>query len=199
MYEEAANDETWTMAMSAEEKGDLHQALKIYEDLSSAGEYRATYKVGSIYERGGVGFPRDASEAAKWYRKAIFSSDYSRAHLALARLIFNGEIEGHDLPQSFYLHAIAASKHGELFSSYMLGQAFEKGRLVEKDMEKALHHYQVAGNGGLIVARKRVAALEAKRGNLLKALFMFLSALRDAARLSSNDPYDPRLAGLKSK
>lgn len=50
-------------------EGDDTAALKLYGSLANAGNARAQYQLGDMYEFG-YGVPKDAAEAISWFRKA---------------------------------------------------------------------------------------------------------------------------------
>lgn len=64
-----------TRAEAAWDRGDYAEAAKLWKAAADAGDARAQWLVGWLYDRGDRGLPKDASEALRWYRKATEGDD----------------------------------------------------------------------------------------------------------------------------
>lgn len=177
---EAANEESWSLAMQHEENGQVGQALKIYTLLSEAGDSIATYSIGRIYERGSVEHARDPAIAARWYRKAVFESDYPRAHLGLARLYYNGFIGQDDAAEAFSRHAFAGLRTDEADAFSMIGEAYQFGHLLEKNPTKAVQYYIEAANRGDVFSHRRLSAINFSQRKYVNGAIHYLKALVSA-------------------
>jgi TPR repeat protein len=69
-----------------------------------------------------------------------------------------------------------AAELGNADAHYRLGFMYEKGGGVEKDENKAVYHYEKAAIGGHPQARHNLAMIEAKLGNMAKAVKHFIIA-----------------------
>ena len=68
--------------------GKLFEALRHWRKASTAGDARADYLIGALFEDG-QGVLRDAVEAAKWFRRAA-DRGHAGAQVRLARILFHG-------------------------------------------------------------------------------------------------------------
>ena len=69
-----------------------------------------------------------------------------------------------------------AADLGDLGAHYDLGLLYRDGEGVEKDMEKAVHHWEVAAIGGHPIARHALALCEEENGNMERAVKHFIIA-----------------------
>lgn len=77
------------------------------------------------------------------------------------------------MPQNWHKALEFWQRAGELGSTgsyYNIGKAYEIGRGVEVDKKKAKHHYELAAMGGDSMARNNLGCLEAKAGNIDRAM-----------------------------
>ena len=63
-----------------------------------------------------------------------------------------------------------AAELGNIDAHYNIGVMYEKGIGVEKDMEKAVYHYEKAAIGGSPHARHNLACYEGRNGNMERAV-----------------------------
>ena len=92
--------------MRAANLRDYAGALRAWRPLAEAGEARAQYHLGMLYEEGrGVG--RDYTTAARWYRAAA-GQGHSQAQNALAILIVQGQGVARDPVEAYRWFALAA-------------------------------------------------------------------------------------------
>ena len=67
-------------------------------------------------------------------------------------------------------YLIKAAELGDLMAYYQLGRMYEMGRGVEEDVEKAIYHFETAAIGGHPHARHNLAVMEARNGNMERAV-----------------------------
>src|SRR5215470_12593657 len=79
--------QTWKAAMTQVRFTSNFPPLRVV--LSSQGEARSQYDLGLMYARG-RGPPRDATEAARWFRRSA-DQGYARAQYMLARMYSVGQ------------------------------------------------------------------------------------------------------------
>ena len=108
-------DERWNLASEKFEQGDGVGALYLYKSLAATGDSWALVEIGNIHELV-AGVPIDCQEAAKWYRGAVFKVGDAKAHLALARMYFNGDLVAEDSAAAFMRHVSVAAEHGGMLS-----------------------------------------------------------------------------------
>ena len=191
-------DDRWKRAMDCFSGGDRQGALYLYRSLAEDGEDLALVEVGNIYELGYQQIMGDYHEAAKWYRKAIFAIDDAKAHLGLARMYFNRDIDSQDSAEAFIRHAsVAASKH-EPLAFLMLGIAYQVGYLAVRDGQKAKSYFEQAAAHGMVVARRELCRFALKEKRYLEAIKMYSSLVRDVICISIRNPRDPRLGGIRA-
>jgi len=63
-------DSLYQQALGAERDGKAREAVQLYERAARAGEGRAAYRLGEIYDKGIPGVSRDYAQALKWYNAA---------------------------------------------------------------------------------------------------------------------------------
>jgi len=87
-------------------------------------------------------------------------------------------------------------KAGELGSAngyYNLGVLYKNGHGVEIDQEKAKYYYELAAMGGHIMARNNLGCLEARAGNLQRAMKHWMIS----ANAGDEESLDPVKQGFK--
>jgi TPR repeat protein len=100
--------------MRAANLRDYAGALRAWQPLAEAGEARAQYHLGMLYEEGrGVG--RDYGEAARWYRAAA-RQGHAQAQNSLAILTVQGQGVARDPAEAYRWFALAA-KAGNGFAA----------------------------------------------------------------------------------
>jgi tetratricopeptide (TPR) repeat protein len=77
---------------------------------------------------------------------------------------------------SAFEYLTKAADLGYLMADYELGNMYEEGEGVEKDQEKAIHHYEKAAIGGHPYARYNLACIEHENGNTERAVKHYIIA-----------------------
>jgi TPR repeat protein len=189
-------DPRWVEAIASWEEGNTFKALALYKVLAEDGEAYALVEIGNLYELGTIDGSPSFEEAAKWYRKAVFSVDDPKAHLGLARMLFNRQLQGNDNDEAFVRHAFAAAGGGESLALLLLGLAYEGGRLGVLDKKKAAFYYERAALEGLILAERRLIRLALDSHQYLVAAKLFVTSFFKSIRIAIRRPTDSRLAGI---
>ena len=82
--------------------------IRTLRKQAEAGDAKAPFNIGSMYENG-VGVRQDYAEAAKWYRKAAEQGDVDTARI-LGLAYYLGKWVPQDLVQSYFWFSVAASR-----------------------------------------------------------------------------------------
>jgi TPR repeat protein len=194
--EDSTLDPRWQQAMDCFDSGDALGAVRLYKSLAADGEGCAFVEVGNIYELGKTSGTPNFEEAATWYRKAVFEIDDPKAHLGLARMYFNGQLQGETAADAFARHATRAAERGEPLAWLMLGLAYEAGLFSILDRHRAKEYYERAAAHGMVLAQRRLAGLAKESGHFITAATRFVEAMWNTLRYAIRNPSDPRLAGL---
>ena len=192
-------DARWDEAIASWEQGNKFKALALYKALADEGEAYALVEIGNLHELGAIDGTPNFEEAAKWYRKAIFSVDDPKAHLGMARMLFNRQLQVSHDGESFSRHALAAAARGETLAKLFLGLAYEGGCFGTIDKEKAAAYYEQAALEGMILAERRLVRLALDSGRYWVATKLFLTSCFRSIRIAFRNPSDPRLAGVSPR
>lgn len=125
---------------------------------ANAGNQSAQRNLGVMYDQG-LGVPRDAAQAALWFRKAAETGNRD-ATFQLATMYENGRGVPQDQKQAIDWYRKAALL-GDGDSQVKLGRAYEDGKGVDKDQGEAAAWYQRAADQGNLFALNRLGAMYA--------------------------------------
>ncbi len=142
--------------VAAYRNGDFETARLEFETLAQQGLAKAQHNLGVMYEQG-TGVPRDAREAAKWYRLAA-EKGYPRSQNNLASLYEVGQGVPRDAVEAARLYQ-AAAEQGFVLAQYNLGTVFQEGRGVSRDLGEARKWLEAAADQGDADARRSLVAL----------------------------------------
>lgn len=122
-------------------EGDDAAALKLYGSLADAGNARAQYQLGDIYEFG-HGVPKDPKEAVSWFRKAA-DQGLGAAQARLGEIYFAGNEAVQDFKAArTWLQKAADQRIAP--AERRLGQMDEQGLGGPKDVVRAYALYEQA-------------------------------------------------------
>ena len=76
-----------------------------------------------------------------------------------------------------------AAQFGLVMAHFRVGVAYEEGQGIEKDMTKAVYHYKLAAIGGHETARDYLGVIEAKHGNMDRAMKHWMISARAGCEL----------------
>jgi len=120
--------------------------IKTLREHAEAGDAKAQFTIGSMYENGS-GVKQDYAEAAKWYRKAAEQGDVDALRI-LGLAYYLGKWVPQDLVQSYFWFSLAASRaSGEEYrqaseakdriAKELTPEKLEKAQSMVRDWEKS--------------------------------------------------------------
>jgi hypothetical protein len=116
-------------------RGQYYAAMPIYRKLADAGDATAMAVIGTMFEHGGEGVPKDITEAAKWHQKAAEAGDSAAMQtIGLDYLIGDG-VEKDPAQAAQWLEK--AANFGQPMAMGTIGVLYGYGRGVHKDLAKA--------------------------------------------------------------
>jgi TPR repeat protein len=186
---------TWDQAVLAAEAGDHRLLALLFRRLDAMGEWRATARLGEMYELGGIGLDRDLDEAAFWYRKAIFESDDPIAHLGMGRIYFAGTVAvatAEDMGKAKH-HLDIAFRRGLGVAGMHLGIASLFGLAGPPDLKAAKTYFEAAAAEHYPLAYRYLAYIAAQSGRYGQALRLRLREGFEWIKLKLEDPQHPNL------
>lgn len=128
-------------AQHAVRAGDFPKAATIYRTLAEAGDAKAQYNLGLMYNRG-EGVPQDTQQAIRWYRQSA-ENGFVEAQYALGVIYFKNELVPFDYAESIRWYRMAAAQ-GHARSQLNLGVAYLRGEAVPQSYDEALKWYRLA-------------------------------------------------------
>ncbi len=129
----------------AYQEGDFATALGVWKPLAQAGEARAQFNLGVMFDQG-RGVARDQENAILWWRKAA-EQGMAQAMHNLANVYIAGEGAPPDYQEALTWLLQAAAK-GLARSQYTLGKMHSNGLGVAQDEAKAVEWYRRAAEQG---------------------------------------------------
>ena len=148
--------EDFSSGVSAYEQEDYPRALEIFTRLAEQGDADAQFALGVMYANG-KGVPKDASQAAAWYRKAAEQGD-AKAQFNLGLMYANGEGVPKDASQAVTWYRKAAEK-GHARAQFNLGGMYYNGEGVPKDYVQAAKWFYLGKANG-VEADKAIRQIE---------------------------------------
>jgi uncharacterized protein len=143
-------------AKTANDKGDLRTAVRIYSELSNQGERTAQLQLGLMYDEG-RGVPRHYQQAVRWYTVASSQGD-PEAPFYLGRIYQDGRGGPKDYARARRWYRVAAER-GNYKAAVNLGTMHALGLGGPKDYEAAGHWFLLAANSGDIKAQDNLGLL----------------------------------------
>ncbi|MBA5248915.1 MAG: sel1 repeat family protein [Gammaproteobacteria bacterium] len=134
-------------------------------------EYLSMY-IGLMYETGEYGFDQDRKKAVYWYEKAFNTFGIIESGEALA-VIYK---QNKEYKKSYDICQILAVTNSHMILT-ALGNFYNKGIYVKKDLEQALQYYNKATLHGNLSAPMRIAGIYRQQGKYLASLMLMLSTL----------------------
>ena len=148
----------YSAGAAAFQSGDYAAAAAAWQPLAEAGETRAQFGLGVIYERGGGGVARDFARAAAWYREAA-------EHCAADAQFNLGNLFrlGHGVPRNSHQAVVwylKAATQGMMAAQYNLALSYETGSGTPRNDAVAAKWYRLAAEQGDPRARRNLESLE---------------------------------------
>jgi TPR repeat protein len=189
-----------TLVINAEravKQGNIQELIDIYQQMDKLGAWRATARIGELYETGFANadkvFEKNLDEAAKWYRKSIFESDDPIAHLGLGRIYYDGSTFIDRNIHLARLHLQKAFNNELPQAGVYLGIMSMFGEGVEVNILDAEKFFLKAANSGFPIAYRYLANIAAKSGNFFRASGMIIREFILIVRLKFQDRNHPNL------
>ncbi|MEQ9200605.1 MAG: tetratricopeptide repeat protein, partial [Rhodospirillales bacterium] len=150
---------SYEQGLKAYEADQVSLARDLWEQAAQAGDRRAQYELGRLYERGkGRILRRDFASAIKWYSAAAEQA-YPEAYYALGVMSENGDGMRQDYLQALRYYNFAVRYAGLPKAYFAIGQMYFHGRGVPQDYLKAIESYIAAARGGYAPAQYVYGAL----------------------------------------
>jgi len=112
--------------------------------------------------------PQSNEEAIERLRKRCELDDAGACH-TLGSFFRTGQMGlVQDLDKGFEL-LFRAADLGSSGAHLNIAYAYQTGKGLEQDVSKAVHHYQIAAIGGVLMARQNLGCMEAQTGNFERA------------------------------
>lgn len=128
-------------ALRAYKNRDIPAAIRLLSEAAIAGDSKAAWFLGQIYDRG-LQIRKNSGEAAKWYRIAA-EQHYPDAEASLGLLYVNGDGVEQDYVQALKWLGLGA-EHGQVDAIYNLGVSYLRGWGVERKPQLAVKFFQRA-------------------------------------------------------
>lgn len=148
---------TFAEGVAAYKAGDYVKAHKAFDYNAKVGEPAAMYNLGVLYYQG-KGVPKDASQAALWFKQAG-EKGHADALASLGVLLYSGE----GLPQNKVDAAKVfelAAQRGHIVSMNTLGEMYLKGDGVAQNLDTAKVWLKQAAEKGNAQAQQNLIAIE---------------------------------------
>ena len=140
-------------AVAAYQRADYASAMRIWHELGEAGDVRAVYNLGVLFDLG-QGVAPDPARAAAYFQHAA-QAGHVRAMSNYGRLLEQGRGVQKNEEQAAYWFQKAA-EGGLAEAQYNLGLMYERGRGVAKSERDAAAWYSRAAAGGQSAALERL-------------------------------------------
>lgn len=131
-------------------------AERMKEAAEGRSQFAAFEKIGDMYQKGDD-LPQSSSKAAYWYRKAAENGE-ARAQVKLANLLLQDQSATANYGEVYSLCENAAKANFPP-GAYCMGELYEQGLGVGRDVSKAAKWFLEAANMGLAAAAFRVGEM----------------------------------------
>jgi len=141
-------------AEAAFRRGQYYAAMPIYRQLADAGDSSAMAAVGTMYEKGGEGVPKDIRQAVQWHLKAA-----EAGNSAAMQTIGLDYMSGDGMPQDYAKAAYwlqQAADAGQPMAMGAIGVLYRYGRGVPKDLKQAAFWLRKAAATGDETAKQQL-------------------------------------------
>ena len=151
--------------LAAYDAGNFEEAYKIFSSIED--EDVAAMRNVAFMRRHGQGTKRDPKGAEEMYERAA-RAGLPTAQADLGEMLLNGEAGKPQPAEAAVWLALASSAHHPI-AEYELGQLFETGTGIQRDLAQARKLYVDAVERGVPGAKERLAALDANHPELIPA------------------------------
>ncbi len=141
----AASADTFESGLTAYERGDFTQALKIWSKVAKLNHSGAQHNLAVMYDHG-QGVPEDDRVAVGWYKRAA-DNGHAPSQYTLGLLHSRGHSVAKDMAIAVDWYKRAALQgHGK--SQFILGVLYDFGKDVARDKNEAIKWYRLAALQG---------------------------------------------------
>lgn len=173
-------------------------SLNLIFEKAKAGDGAAQNEVGTWYYNGKNDYAKDYKQAVEWFKKSAKSGNAAGiGNLALCVEKGHGEAADSALASELYKKSIALGNKALLekqerdaqnkvvFSNMLLGNCYQEGRGVKRDLAKAATYFETAAKKGCVPAMREggMCYLNSKQPNKAFSLFKMGSAQKDVVCL----------------
>lgn len=151
----------------------LKKAVALLKKAADGGHVPALFNIGYCYEAGAY-VKRDVKRAREYYKRAATAGDGDAA----LRLCITELTDGDASAGARMLGERADG--GDVYAEYDVAVCYERGKGVEKDVERAVSMYVKLARGGLFIAQKRLFALACECVNKIEKKGEFFRSVTDA-------------------
>lgn len=183
----------WLEAEKAAKQADHNKVMAILKRLDELGVWQATARIGEFYETGAVDLPKNADEAVKWYRKAVFESDDPLAHLGLGRIYYEGSTSVQQDYSKARTHLEKAFAKGLHQAGIYLGIMNMFGVDRERDLPAAEFFFLSAARAGFPVGYRYLANISASSGHFFRTIGLLCKEAILSIKLKIIDRNHPNL------
>ncbi len=189
----ALGEDDYQAGREAYAAGQFAEAARIWLPLAVAGDLRAQFAVGTLYDEGS-GVSQDADHSAYWFARAA-EQGLPAAQFNLGNAYRHGRGLSQDDVKAVHWW-LRAAEQGFPRAQFNLGTQYFFGRGVAKDEAEALMWYQRAAANGHQRAQQIIAEVQTSAG--AKATAAALPGIHGADWLLASDPrhYTLQLAAL---
>lgn len=175
-------------AYLAHRSGDYEGTVFLLKRLAADGESAACSVLGTIFEHGRPGVPKDYVEALRWYREAVGRANEPLAHFGIARMNFLGL--GTEKNDRIALEHLLKIEHEQQPSAhYLLGMVLLKKTTQEHSLSRAEVSLGKASDLGHLAAKAALARLLIRTGRIRRGLCLLYEASRQIAALDTLDDW----------
>lgn len=143
--------------------GNYAEALEMAKKAAVHGDANANFVLGGLYANG-YGVPKSDAEAEKYYRLAA-EAGHARAQDSLGVLLYLSGRYSEALEW-----ARKAVSQGDISAHNLLGNLYNNGHAVTKNVAEAERLYRIAADGGIGAAQTNLGGLLYSRGEYAEAL-----------------------------
>lgn len=168
--------------------GDYEGATFLLRRLAKEGDYDACMVLGTIYESGKPGVPKNEEEALKWYKKAISGSNQPQAYFYYARMCYYGL--GTKKDDIAALESLLKIEHEQQPGvQFFLGLIYCKTKTSKRDLLKAESYFRAAIDNGHIAAMYSLGRLMIKTWRIKEGIKTLLETYRQSKKINSTDDW----------
>lgn len=145
------------MAETAFRRGQYYAAMPVYRRLADEGDSTAMANVGTMYELGGEGVPKDLRQAAQWHLKAAEAGNPAAMQtIGLDYMVANGVPLDYAKAAEWLQRAAEA---GQPMAMGAIGVLYAYGRGVPKNLDQAAFWLRKAAAAGDETAKQQLQKL----------------------------------------